>query len=544
MKQILAALILVLCATACNDHSYISVIRPLEGEKWWGGIMNDGYLQPYEDLEEFNLERESRCGATMPLLVSSKGRYIWSDKPFRFSFSNGSLKIKSEFEKIKPVQAGKTLKEAYMEASIKHFPFNGQIPPEEMFTKPQFNNWIEIAVFGVTQQVSEEYVDAIASNGFPCGVLMLDGGWMIQHGSMIFNPETFPHPRRLFDKIRSHGYKGLVWTSNFISADNRREYLDYRLKWPRKRPLLLESNEYPGEECIVHWWSGKSTTFDLTNPEALEEFADNLERFRTEYGFDGFKFDGGDPEFFRGKAKFHDQEAKECDFTHAYNLLGLKFPYHEFRTGYKTGGMPIIIRLQDIPHTWKGLEDVLYNVQTAGLMGYPYTIGDMIGGGLSDSYSPGKPFSHKLFIRSCQIQALMPMMQFSAAPWRVLTPEECNICRKFAELHASFGDYIMKQVRHAAATGEPIVRTMEYEFPDQGFNRKMPQYMFGPDYLVAPVISEDDSVRIELPDGDWQDDLGEIHHGPKILEIKNVPLERLPYFKRYITSISPDGIQP
>ena len=55
MKQILAALILVLCATACNDHSYISVIRPLEGEKWWGGIMNDGYLQPYEDLEEFNL---------------------------------------------------------------------------------------------------------------------------------------------------------------------------------------------------------------------------------------------------------------------------------------------------------------------------------------------------------------------------------------------------------------------------------------------------------------------------------------------------------
>ena len=68
--------------------------------------------------------------------------------------------------------------------------------------------------------------------------------------------------------------------------------------------------------------------------------------------------------------------------------------------------------------------------------------------------------------------------------------------------------------------------------------------MVGPDYLVAPVISEDDSVRIELPDGDWQDDLCEIHHGPKILEIKNVPLERLPYFKRYITSISPDGIQP
>ena len=532
MKNILSAFLLILCVTSCQDHTYSSVIRPLEGERWWGGVMNDGNLQPYESLEEFDLGKESRQGATMPFLVSNMGRYVWSDKPFKFSFSDGVLKIRSEYEKVTPVQAGKTLKEAYLKASTKHFPFNSQTPPEEMFTKPQFNSWIEIAVSGITQQVSEEYIDAIAANGFPCGVLMLDGGWMTQHGSMIFNPETFPQPKRMFEKIRYYGYKGILWTSNFISADNRREYLDYRLSYPRKKPLLLESNEYPGEECIVHWWSGKSVTFDLTNPEALNEFADILEKFRKEYGFDGFKFDGGDPDFFRGKAKFHDPEAKECDFTYAYNLLGLHFPFHEFRVGYKTGGMPIVIRLQDIPHTWKGLEDALYNVQTAGLMGYPYTIGDMIGGGLSDSYSPGKPFSHKLFIRSCQTQALMPMMQFSAAPWRVLTPEECEICRKFARLHTSFGDYIMKQVRHAATTGEPIVRTMEYEFPGQGFNRKMPQYMFGPDYLVAPVINEDDCVRIELPEGDWRDDLGETHNGPKILELKDVPLDRLPYFQR------------
>ena len=50
----------------------------------------------------------------------------------------------------------------------------------------------------------------------------------------------------------------------------------------------------------------------------------------------------------------------------------------------------------------------------------------------------------------------------------------------------------------------------------------MPQYMFGPDYLVAPVINEDDCVRIELPEGDWRDNLGETHNGPKILELKDV----------------------
>ena len=532
MKKYISTFLLIVCVNSCNDYTYNTIIRSIGDEKWWGAIMNDGSLQPYKDLEEFNLENQCRNGATVPFLVSSRGRYVWSERPFRFSFSNGTLKIRSHYEKVLPVQAGNTLKEAYAQASTKHFPFTSQTPPEEMFTKPQFNNWIEVATCGINQRVTEDYIDAIYDNGFPCGVLMIDGGWMIQHGSTIFNPETFPAPKNMFEKIRSYGYKGMLWTSNFISADNRREYLDYRLAGPRKRPLLLESNEYPGEECIVHWWSGKSVTFDLTNPEALKEFADNLEKFRKAYGFDGFKFDGGDPHFFRGKAKFHDPQMKDCDFTYAYNLLGLHFPYHEFRTGYKTRGMPVIMRLQDIPHSWKGLEDVIYNVQTAGLMGYPYTIGDMIGGGLSDSYTPGKPFSHKLFIRSCQAQALMPMMQFSAAPWRVLTTEECNICRRFAELHVSFGDYIMKQVRHAAETGEPIVRTMEYEFSGQGFNRQMPQYMFGPDYLVAPVINEDDSVRIELPTGEWIDDLGETHNGPKVMELKDVPLDRLPYFRR------------
>ncbi len=126
----------------------------------------------------------------------------------------------------------------------------------------------------------------------------------------------------------------------------------------------------------------------------------------------------------------------------------------------------------------------------------------------------------------------MPMMQFSMAPWRVLTPEECDICREMALLHVSFSDYIMEQVRHAAKTGEPIVRTMEYEFPGQGFDRRLPQFMLGPDYLVAPVVREDDSVTVELPKGRWKDDQGKVFRGPKVLRLNNVPLERLPYYKK------------
>ena len=135
-------------------------------------------------------------------------------------------------------------------------------------------------------------------------------------------------------------------------------------------------------------------------------------------------------------------------------------------------------------------------------------------------------------VRSCQLQTLMPMMQFSMAPWRVLSEKECDICRNMAELHVSFGDYIMEQVRHASQTGEPIVRMMDYEFPGQGYDRKMPQFMLGPDYLVAPVLSEDDCVTVELPEGKWLDDQGEIFEGPQVLHLHDVQLERLPYYKK------------
>ena len=131
-----------------------------------------------------------------------------------------------------------------------------------------------------------------------------------------------------------------------------------------------------------------------------------------------------------------------------------------------------------------------------------------------------------------RVFTLHPMMQFSAAPWRYLSPEGVRICREFAELHVSYGKRIFELARHAAETGEPIVRTMEYEFPHQGFNRAMTQFMLGDDLLVAPVVTEDDTVVVELPRGDWMDDFGKRHTGPAILRLDNVPLSRLPRYVR------------
>ena len=90
----------------------------------------------------------------------------------------------------------------------------------------------------------------------------------------------------------------------------------------------------------------------------------------------------------------------------------------------------------------------------------------------------------------------------------------------------------MKWAEHAAKTGEPILRSMDYEFPGQGFGDVATQFMLGPDWLVAPVITPENRVTVRLPAGRWTDDLGAVHEGPKTLELTDVPLERLPRFHR------------
>lgn len=70
MKRIFT-LLLLLGLTACG-RTTVTVVKPLPGEKWWGSH-----------------------GFTVPFLVSSKGRYIWSDRPFSFEVKQGTVKIYS-----------------------------------------------------------------------------------------------------------------------------------------------------------------------------------------------------------------------------------------------------------------------------------------------------------------------------------------------------------------------------------------------------------------------------------------------------------------
>ena len=157
----------------------------------------------------------------------------------------------------------------------------------------------------------------------------------------------------------------------------------------------------------------------------------------------------------------------------------------------------------------------------------------MIGGGNWAAFIPGSPFDQELFVRSAQVHALCPMMQFSASPWRVLDAEKQKIVRDVVALRQKFAAKFVELAKESGRTGEPMLRNLEYNFPGMGYSDIKDQFMMGDNLLVAPVMEKGaKSRKVVLPPGKWKADDGQIHAGPTTIEIPT-PLSRLPHFVRF-----------
>lgn len=503
-------------------------IKMLDGEKWWGCITDLGVQMPFDNETniEFDLSRQNFNNQTTPLLVSNKGRYIWCDGSFKGIIRDGKITIDPIRGDVECVQAGNTLKEAFLAASAKHLPASGTIPPAEFLNVPQYNTWIEL-VYNQNQKDILNYAHAIVDNGFPTGVIMIDDNWQKYYGNTEFKPDKFPDPKAMMDELHALGFKVMLWISPFVTPDSP-EFRDLR----RKGYLVKEHGG--NRPAILDWWNGFSACYDLSNPDAFAYFKKTLTDLQDKFGVDGFKFDAGDPErYLEENTTAFDGKSYDTEQTEWWARLGLEFPFNEFRACWKMGGQPLVQRLGDKSYSWRAVASLVPDMIAAGMLGHIYTCPDMIGGGAAGSFRAGADnrLDQRLIVRSCQIHSMMPMMQFSVAPWRILDKEHLEICHKYAKLHEALGGYIVEQAEKCSKTGEPIVRCMDYAFPGEGFENCNDQYMLGDKYLVAPVMDSSDQRTVTLPKGRWQDENGKTYRGGKTYTI-DAPIERLPYFTK------------
>ena len=109
-----------------------TVVRMLPDEHWWGGTTMNADC-PISHSSSYHEDMRKSCeNQTMSFFLSDKGRYIWSDDPFRIDIEDGVIRIEGGSCSLE--QVGSTLREAYLAASETHFPLEDKEPLPEVFS--------------------------------------------------------------------------------------------------------------------------------------------------------------------------------------------------------------------------------------------------------------------------------------------------------------------------------------------------------------------------------------------------------------------------
>src|SRR3954452_8206991 len=284
-------------STGSGNEAHVRIkVQP--GEWWWGGAVADGTRMPF-GAEPHRRDLATNAGSfakpneganqSAPLLVSSRGRYVWSDDPFTFAF-DGEDGLELDGAEITETVVGATLAEAFRGAARDHFPASGAAPAELMFSAPQYNTWIEMP-YAPTQEGVLAYARGVLEAGFPPGLLMIDDRWSEDYGDWRFDPTRFPDPASMTAQLHAWGFAVMLWLVPFVSPDSETSRTAAARGWLVREP--------DGRPAVREWWNGFSTVLDLTHPDAVGWLRGRLDDLRETYGVDGFKLDAGDVRDYR-----------------------------------------------------------------------------------------------------------------------------------------------------------------------------------------------------------------------------------------------------
>jgi len=501
---------------------------------WYGGNVTSAHNWPLETgqtrLDPFN----AGYNQTAPIWLTSKGTGVFINTCQVMGFSVNdkddglfSFNVKNTHQLSYQIIVGDNIVDAY-HTFIDFVGKPSVVPPKEYFVDSIFNSWIELKI-DVNQQGMLQYARKIRQYDFPCTILMIDDMWQNRYGDQEFNPEKFPDPKKMFDELHQLGFKVALWVVPYIHQDAA----NYQYAVDNHYLVMGKTGKKP---ALVKWWNGTTAIIDLSNPQAYSWLLNDLKSLQSRYGVDGFKLDGGDAGRYPADLKsFGNVPPNKA--TDLFAGMGQHFIINELRVSWLVQNLGLVQRLRDKNSNWSvksGLRSLIPNGLTESLIGYSYFCPDMIGGGLSSDFENKKfkGMDPELFIRWTQASAMMPMMQFSFAPWN-LDEKSINICRDYTKLHRQMGDYIYQLARKFQQTGEPIARPLFFRNPeDEKTYFIQDQFMLGDRFLVAPVQAKGAVSRdVYLPQGVWKDFWSaKIYKGGQTIEDYPAPIEILPIF--------------
>ena len=380
------------------------------------------------------------------------------------------------------------------------------IPDAEVFRKPIWSTWAKYKT-NINDSALQKFYNEIVDHNFGISQLEIDDGYSVHYGELKFNSTNFS-PQNL--STLASKVNLTAWVHPFINSG-----ADVFHDAVQEDYFLPGYSETEGNSVsLVKWWHDYGAVINFLNSNVSHWHGARLEKFLSEYSLKSLKFDAGEYTYLP-KCVYIKGNNHPADFTVAYAQFVGNRSYSsraEVRVGYFTQEQPMFVRMLDRTSTWgldNGLQSVLTTALAFGIAGYPFVLPDMIGGnggnGTATSPSDTTLPDLELYVRWVQLNAFLPVMQFSIAPWQFNASVVEN-AHKMVNLHMNLSSVIIDLAREACQTSHPIIRPLWWIVTDA--DPKIwtiyDQFLIGDDIMVAPILEKAKTTRqVYFPHGTW-----------------------------------------
>ena len=262
---------------------------------------------------------------------------------------------------------------------------------------------------------------------------------------------------------------------------------------------------------VVKWWHEYGAVINFLDETVRDKHRQALVDFKNEYGLISLLFDAGEVTYLP-KCVYTRGVEDPGEFTTAYSAFVGNFSgvssRANVRVGYFSQTEPVCVRMLDRMSTWSvenGLKSVITTALTFGIGGYPFVVGDVIGGNGETPYNFDQLLTPDpvLYIRWMQLSTFLPVMQFSVPPFQYGDDVDgVNVvehAKALIELHQSLSDVMYDLSLAAMQNGYPIIRPIWWI--DDCYDALFidDQFLIGDDIMIAPMVDESNSRCVYFP---------------------------------------------
>jgi alpha-D-xyloside xylohydrolase len=404
----------------------------------------------------------------------------------------------------------------------------------------------------------------------PADVLVVDWFYYTKMGQMDMDPKFWPDPEGMNKQLHQMGFETMISV------------------WPRFVPGSRYYDELRDKGWFIHEADGTpidgqpydraGSDIDTTNPEAAAWYWKTIHENILAKGFDSIWADETEPDLPPNGAYFHIGPGTQ--FFNVYPLFHTKALYDGFRKD-EPGRRALILSRDaylgaqrngaifwssDIYPTWDTLKRQIPTGLDFAASGLTYWSNDTGGWQyLPAEHHPAHPplldpsdaranvggydDYPELYTRWFEYASFLPIFRTHGSRpanevWSYGAQAE-PILEKYLRLRYQLMPYIYSLGYKTWMTGAPFLRALPLDFPgDPKVADLRDEYMFGPAFLVAPVVEQGTTSReVYLPAGaDWYNYwTNERLKGGQTITVA-APIDTLPLFVR-AGSIVPLGAE-